>query len=140
VFGSEKPSEKAKEHYKQGLSLTDKGEFNEATRELKKAVSISPDFWEAHVTLGMAYYYGESRYYDSRNDAIRQFEKAILIKPDCAEAHLGLGLAFTRRKFYERAIRYTEQALLLKPDLEGARKLLGRLYKNRPLSETMMLR
>ncbi len=59
--------------------------------------------------------------------------------PNFAEAYLGLGLAFTRLTFYERAIRYTEQALLLKPDLEQARKLLGSLYKNRPVSGTMML-
>jgi protein involved in polysaccharide export with SLBB domain len=46
----------ALDFYKEGLRLTDEGQFSEAVQQFQQAVKIDPEYAEAHAALGRAYF------------------------------------------------------------------------------------
>jgi Tfp pilus assembly protein PilF len=58
-------------------------------RVTRKALSLKPDYTEAHFNLGNAF-----KELGQLEDAVKSYEKALSLKPDHANAHNNLGNAF----------------------------------------------
>ncbi len=85
-----------------GATLWEMACIDEAIASYKKAISLKPDFAEAHCNLGLLY--KES---GQLNEAIASYHRAISFKPDYAKAHRYLSFAI-RHDEYDDTIRAME--------------------------------
>ena len=70
------------------MLLQENGKIKEAIECYKKAISIKPDYAEAHNNIGNAFHdQGKLK------EAIGAYNSAISIKPDYAEAYCHMGIA-----------------------------------------------
>jgi spermidine synthase len=74
--------------HQMGFELCNMGSLDEGIALLKQAITIKPDFAEAHNNLGVAL-----AKQGRQDEAIAHFMQAIAIKPDFAEAHNNLNIA-----------------------------------------------
>jgi predicted O-linked N-acetylglucosamine transferase (SPINDLY family) len=91
-----------------------------AVELISKALSIKPDFAEAHSNLGLALK-GQGKL----DAAVECYRKALSIKPDYAEAHNNLGLALNDQGKPDAAVESYRKALSIKPDYAEAHNNLG---------------
>ena len=98
------------------------GEYPEAIRELKKAISVNPDYPDLHNYLGIAY--GNSGLAD---DAIEEFETALKINPFYLKARLNLALALYDQGRFEDAQDHIERVLSVQPENQLAKNLLAEI-------------
>jgi Flp pilus assembly protein TadD len=98
------------------------GEYDEAIRELKKAISTKPDYPDLHNYLGIAY--GNNGMID---DAVHEFEIALKINPYYSKARLNLALLYYENSRYEEAQVQLDEVLAVQPDNKLANNLLHEL-------------
>ena len=72
--------------YNVGWSHNELKQYQQAIVSLERAVSLKPDYAEAHGELGYAY-----RKLERFNDAMRSYNQAIRLKPEYAQPYFGLG-------------------------------------------------
>jgi tetratricopeptide (TPR) repeat protein/serine/threonine protein kinase len=106
-----------------GLVLHDKGDLDDALRNLRAALQLDPDFAEAHFALGNVLM-------DQRDPdgAIREFEAAVKINPRHSNAHNNLGGALFGKGDREGALREVQAALDIDPKNAQAHYNLGRFH------------
>jgi tetratricopeptide (TPR) repeat protein len=98
------------------------GDYAEAIRELKKSISVNPDYPDLHNYLGIAY--GNSGMSD---DAIAEFETALKINPFYLKARLNLALALYDLGRFQEAHEQIERVLSVQPDNQLAKNLLAEI-------------
>jgi len=98
------------------------GNDAEAIRELKKAITIQPDYPDLHNYLGIAY--GNAGMVD---DAIEEFETALKINPKYIKARLNLALVLYENERYPEAKSNIESVLQVQPDNQLANNLRAEL-------------
>lgn len=98
------------------------GEYEEGIRELKKAISLKPDYPDLHNYLGIAY--GNNGMID---DAVHEFEIALKINPYYIKARLNLALLYYENSRYEEAQVQLDEVLVVQPDNKLANNLLHEL-------------
>ncbi len=98
------------------------GNYDEAMRELKKAVALKPDYPDLHNYLGIAY--GNSGMTD---DAIEEFDVALKINPYYLKARLNLALALYDCGRYVEAQNHIERVLTIQPENQLAINLMDEL-------------
>lgn len=106
--------------YLLGILALQRGQNDVAIDLIGRALSIRPDYAEAHNNLANAF--------KSKGDlveAIAHYKRALVLKPDYAEAHNNLGTALKAQGELVRAVASYEQALGLKPDYAEALNNLG---------------
>ncbi len=135
----------ANEHFKKGLDLYYKNEFEKAIVEYVSAIDLKPDFADAYFNRALcknalknfneaivdynkvtqlegnaadAYY---SRGISKVNiglhdDAMNDYNKAIDLKPDFADAYIGRGNVKNALYQFDSAIQDMNKAIELKPD------------------------
>lgn len=135
----------------------DRGMWDEAIEEYKKAIRVSPSNARLRSNLGsayrirkiydeaiqqykkaiaidpeysMAHYYLGHVYMDKKmyDEAIQQFKAVIAIDPKNLAAHLWLGLLYQEKNLYDQAIQKFKEALILNPDFADAHFALGCIY------------
>ena len=111
--------------YDRALQLGEKGQYEAAIAEWKKALEISPDdtsalIAKAHSSFGVAL--ARAGRFD---EAIEQFRKAIAIRPNNAQAHNNLGTALVQAGKLDEGIVQLREVLLNSPDNAEARNNLG---------------
>ena len=113
----------ARDQFTQGRGALAKKNYQEAITHLEKAVTIYPDFYDAHLLLSTAFV-------DTRNwnKAESTLNRALELKPQSPAATISLGEVYWRQKRFPEA----EEALLagLKLDDKSwhGHFTLGRLY------------
>ena len=108
----------AQQWFERGFAATDP---NEQIRFYTEAIRLNPDYADAFINRGSAYY--------NKGDpdgALQDYEQAIRIKPNSAYALSGRGLARTARGNLEGALRDYNEAIRLKPDYAAAINNRGR--------------
>jgi tetratricopeptide (TPR) repeat protein len=103
-----------------GNALRLSGRIPEAIEHLERALSMKPNFAEAHYNLGVAL--GQA---GSLPEATEHLEQAVRLKPDYPEAHCNLGVALAQAGRIPEAMEHLEEALRLKPDYAKAHYNLG---------------
>jgi len=94
-----------------GISLTEKGRFNDAIEIFQKVIEKKPDYDEAYNCLGIAYQKKKEF-----NKAIEAYKKAIELKPSNKIAHRNLGNLYIDIKNYDEAIAIHEKLITLDPN------------------------
>jgi len=98
-----------------GIFLNEIGRIKEAERELKKAISLNPNYANAYYNLGVLYI-GKGNF----KEAERELKKAIKIKSDFAIAHYNLGFILKDLGRLKEAESFNLKALELDPHFTDA--------------------
>jgi tetratricopeptide (TPR) repeat protein len=80
------------------------GEVDKAIEAYKRALTLRPNFVQAHNNLGVEFA-NKGRY----DDAIAEYKEALALRPDFAEAHLNLGVSFDEKGQFDNAIGSTKK-------------------------------
>jgi tetratricopeptide (TPR) repeat protein len=70
----------AKDWYNIGISYSELGMHEEAIKSFKKAIGIEPDFAEAHLGLGISYFYLKDR-----SSALKEYDILKRLNPQLAK-------------------------------------------------------
>ena len=98
-------------HTDLGFALREKGQIDEAIRQLQEAIRLKPDCALAHNNLAYAFL-GKGQ----TDAAISQCQEALRLQPGYAGAHNNLGTALADKGHINEAIRQYKEAIRLKPD------------------------
>lgn len=116
-------SKEAVIHFFRGVVYDFDEKPEKAIAELKKVLSIKPDFIQARENLGAIY--TKNKMY---NEAINEYRKIIELVPDSAKAHLELGKIYLIKKMYNEAEKEFKKALELDPKNVYAHYYMGEVY------------
>jgi tetratricopeptide (TPR) repeat protein len=116
------PHELANIHYLTGSLLRKSGQLDQAVQHLSEAVSLSTQFLEAYLELGLAR--KERREY---HQALQAFEQATKIAPRDPRPHYQAGLALKEGKDFQRSEAMLRQAANLAPDDVLVRRQLAQV-------------
>jgi protein O-mannosyl-transferase len=153
-----KSPNKSRGHFKLGLFLGKRGQFDEAVREFQTALKLEPNQARVHNNLALIYAaqgklddaikeYQIALTIDPKDavvhynlgvlfagiqrleDALREFQITLELNPLDANAHNSLGVIFARQGRLEEAIREFNTVLEIQPDHINARNNLAKIYK-----------
>ena len=116
--------------YLSGLAQCHLGEFKDAIKHLRRAVSLAPAHAAAHNTLSMAL-----RETGRADDALASSNAAIASDQNFAEAHANRGDILQDLQRHHEALDAYERALALMPDLVSALVNRGSLLQSLGRSE-----
>jgi tetratricopeptide (TPR) repeat protein len=116
------PSEQADAvtYFKRGSDLRSRGRINEALSCFETALSLRPDYAEAHNSRGIVL-----ASLDKLDSALSSFEHAIALKVDYAEAINNRGLVLQSLGRLDEALISFNAAIALRPDNAPAHNNLG---------------
>jgi tetratricopeptide (TPR) repeat protein len=103
-----------------GLIAYQVGNNEIAVDLIARAITVQPDYTEAHSNLGLAL-----QSMRKLEEAVAQYKKAIAISPGFAEAHNNLGAGLRELGQLEEAIASSRTAIALRPNLATAHYNLG---------------
>jgi tetratricopeptide (TPR) repeat protein len=104
------------------LESIQNGDYEFAINELKKVLSLHPNYPDLHNLLGIAY--ANAGFTD---DAIMEFETALKINPDYLKARLNFALTLYEKGAWEEARTQLEVVLKLDPENDLAINLMNEL-------------
>jgi tetratricopeptide (TPR) repeat protein len=104
------------------LEAIQNGDYDSAITELRKSVSMHPDYPDLHNLLGIAY-----ANKGMTDDAVMEFKTALKIHPDYLKAHLNIALTLYEKGARDEAMNHLDKVLKLDPDNELARNLYNEL-------------
>ncbi len=100
--------------------------LDEAFSCYQNALSLKPDYAEAHNNLGNAF-----QTQGNLDEAFSCYQRALLLRPDYAEAHCNLGVIYKDRGDFDAAYACYQAALSLRPNIPEAHNNLGNIYESR---------
>ena len=103
-----------------GTIFADKGRFDEAIENYRKAIQINPDSAVPVYSLGLALA-AQGRF----DEAIENYRQAIQINPNYCDALNSLGVALAAQGRFEEAIENYRKAIQTKPNSSEAQYNLG---------------
>ena len=103
-----------------GVCYETLGELDAAAKMFKTAVTIKPDYAEAHFNLGVV-----QKGIEQPELSIESYRKAIAIKPNYPDAHNNLGNIFLDLNQHDNAVEHFEWAVAYKPEFAEAFNNLG---------------
>ncbi|HXG35960.1 MAG TPA: tetratricopeptide repeat protein [Dehalococcoidia bacterium] len=103
-------------HFRLATEFYNAGDFRKALGEIEAAISLGPNYPEAHNNRGVAL----RRYLGQHEEALAAYERAIELRPDYAEAHYNRGVALANLERYEEALVAFGRAIELRPDFVEA--------------------
>lgn len=110
-------------YYGLGLFHYEKGKLDDAIKEYKHAIRLSPNYAAIHYNLGNAYV--KKRMI---NEAMIEFKQAIDLGFNTVDAHNNLGSCYGRKGMLDEAISEFKKAIESNPRFEGAHINLGFSY------------
>ncbi|MGK7901915.1 MAG: tetratricopeptide repeat protein [Hormoscilla sp.] len=109
----------------QGFQAQQSGKLDAAIACYSKAISIEPEFAEAHRRLGMA-----RKKQGKLQEATQHYRRAINLKPDLFDAYINLGVVLRKQGLSQEAIATYEQALQINPNAANVLNNLGNVYRD----------
>ncbi len=120
-------------HLALGVSQLERGNYDEAAGQFRRAAEISPDDFRAEYLYATAL--RRSGNPAHREKIIASFERAARLKPDDPRPHASLGQAYFEGGRLKEAAAELEKALALDPENTTALYQLGLLYRDLGRSE-----
>jgi TolB-like protein/Tfp pilus assembly protein PilF len=99
-------------------------ELEEVKSIIDHALAVAPNSPEAHVALGVFFYWAHRQY----DDAVAEFNRALELQPNNALAQQFLGWVYRRRGEWERSIADAQRAQELDPRDPSIPSSLGGIY------------
>ena len=135
------------------------GQLQGAAKMFETAVTIKPNYAEAHKNLGITLKelgefdaavvslrkaiiidseYIDAHYnlaitfkdYDHFNDAVNSYKRVLEINPNFAEAHNNLGNVFKDLEQLDEAVKSYKKAIIINPNFAEAHNNLGNVFKD----------
>ena len=103
-------AETADECFKRGIEQANKGHYDSAIAELKKALELSPGLAEYHLNLGVVY--ANKKEYDN---AINEVEQSVKINSSNSMAYYVLAMLYEKKKMKDKAIEAWGNVLTRNP-------------------------
>jgi predicted O-linked N-acetylglucosamine transferase (SPINDLY family) len=116
----------ALEKANQGFSLAAQGKLIEAIDAYRAALSLEPNWAEAHFNLGIAL-----RRAGQTHESVNAYGRAIACKPDFALAHNNLGNVWRGIRQIDKAVECLRQAIEIDPSFAEGWNNLGAALKDR---------
>jgi tetratricopeptide (TPR) repeat protein len=120
----------ARKLFEQANDLARKDEDQAAADIYQKAISLDPDFPDAHLRLAMSY-----QVLGKKDEAEEEYKKAadayqkyVRRNQKDAKAHFNMGLAYNRLGKPEEAVKAFRQAVKLEPENSDSQYELGIAY------------
>ena len=110
----------AEKHYLGAIKSITKGDKEQATKELARAIQIFPDYFLALQQLGLLYV-DQAKY----EEGIEPLKRAVQVNSKAARAHFGLGKAYLSLDRPRDAIPELDAAHTLDPKMFAADLYLG---------------
>lgn len=104
------------------LEAIQNGDHEYAMAELKKSISMNPNYPDLHNLLGIAY-----ANMGLIDDALLEFETALKIHPEYLKALLNMALTLYEKSSHDEAMVFLERVLKIDPENELAQNLLKEL-------------
>ena len=106
-----------------GVCYKSVGELASSVKMFETAVTIKPDYFEAHKNLGLVF-----KNLGQVNESIDSLNMAISIKSDYFDAHYNLAIILKELGRYDQALNSYEKAISINPNFANAYNNLGNLY------------
>lgn len=119
------PAEAAREFQRGEAALAAGGraKLEEGVKHLERAVSLHPNFTQAHLKLGAAYM--DLQDWEKAEAALR---RTLAADPKAANAHFALGEMYARQKKYDEAEKVLQEGLKLEQRSWQGHLTLARVY------------
>jgi protein O-GlcNAc transferase len=103
-----------------GIIFEQQGKLKAALEAYQQALSMKPDYTEAHYNLG-TFFLQQGKL----DVAVECYQQVLKIKPDHVNAHHKLGHAFKLQRKLDIAVKYYRQTISLNPNYVDAYNNLG---------------
>jgi tetratricopeptide (TPR) repeat protein len=113
-----------------GACFSSIGPIDSAIQAFKKAISLKPEYSEAHYNLGVVF-----QKKSQNDDAYNCYEKAIKINHAYPQAHNNLGMIDLKRRKLDAAVKSFEWAIAYSPNYVEAQNNLGAAFQELMLFE-----
>jgi tetratricopeptide (TPR) repeat protein len=113
-------------YFDMGITQRDKGDLRRATIAYRHALSLRPDFWEAHSNLGVVLHDQ-----GKLDEAIAEYRSAKRLKPDEASVRNNLGNTLCDKSDFDGAIAEFKDLYSQAPEWEGGHNCLARAYMSK---------
>jgi Tfp pilus assembly protein PilF len=113
----------AREAYELGLQEVNAAKVDKAIPHLEKAVSLFPEFLEAHLLLGTSYM--DAKQWDKAEASLK---RVTTLDTKRAEGHLALGQLYYQQKKYDNAEKSLLEALKIEDKSWPGHFTLARVY------------
>ena len=107
-----------------GMAYIGEDRVQESISQFKVALSLDPDYGEAHNNLGLAY-----QKQGLLEEALLSYQKAITLDPEFVGAYNNLGYIYQEKGQLEEALKIYQKVLSIKPDFSDAHNNLGAVFK-----------
>lgn len=104
-------------------ALRDQGNYEEAIKEYKEAISLDPKVMTSYINLGNMYQYS----LDKKDEAVKVYQEAISQNPDSADAYVLLGILYEGSGDKDGAKKNFQKVLDMQPENQAAKAGLDRL-------------
>jgi len=120
----------ARKFFEQANELARKDEDQAAADIYQKAISLDPDFADAHLRLAMSYEVlgKKDEAEEEYKKAAEAYEKFVRHNQKDAKAHFNMGLAYNHLRKPEEAVKAFRQAVKLDPENSDHQYELGIAY------------
>jgi tetratricopeptide (TPR) repeat protein len=120
----------ARRVFEQGNELARKDEDQAAAEIFQKAISLDPDFPEAHLRLAMSFEVlgKKDEAQEEYKKAAEAYQKFVRRNQKDAKAHFNMGLAYNRLGKPEESVKAFRQAVKLEPENSDSQYELGIAY------------
>jgi tetratricopeptide (TPR) repeat protein len=120
----------ANEWFEKGLHHTIGRDDDKAIEEYTQAIALNPDYAEAYIYRGAAYYNRGTFSSDSGQYelAVKDFRKVVVMKAGSYSAYLAQGAIYVHQNEYEKGIEEINKAIALNPHEGMAYVLRGFIY------------
>ena len=113
-----------------GACFSSIGPIDSAIQAFKTAISLKPEYSEAHYNLGVVFQKNSQN-----DDAYNCYEKAIKINHAYPQAHNNLGMIDLKRRKLDAAVKCFEWAIAYSPNYVEAHNNLGAAFQELMLFE-----
>jgi tetratricopeptide (TPR) repeat protein len=113
-------------YFDMGITRRDQGDLRRAAIAYRHALSLRPDFWEAHSNLGVVLHDQ-----GKLDEAIAEYRLAKRLNPEEASVRNNLGNTFCDKEDFDSAITEFKDLYRQSPEWEGGHNCLARAYMSK---------
>jgi len=113
-------------YFDMGITYRDQGDLRRAAVAYRHALSLRPDFWEAHSNLGVVLHDQ-----GKLDEAVAEYRSAKRLKPEDASVRNNLGNTLCDKEDFDSAITEFKDLYRQSPEWEGGHNCLARAYMSK---------
>jgi tetratricopeptide (TPR) repeat protein len=113
-------------YFDMGITNRDRGDLRRAAVAYRHALSLRPDFWEAHSNLGVVLHDQ-----GKLDESIAEYRAAKRLKPEEASVRNNLGNTLCDKEDFDSAIAEFTDLYRQSPEWEGGHNCLARAYMSK---------